>query len=280
MVWLVAVVCASVTGLFLWLANRVLTPQQRRARGEKFASDHLLYVDVDDVPAFDALLDRQRRVRYLIVAHLSLVVGLTSTVVMVTNMQDSLLLPIFLGELVAGRCLIAAAEIWGTPEGSGPPRPDDFVPPLVRTGYAALAVLGVAVACWAALAPSPYADASTVAMALVAAVPFLAMELVTRVGARALTVGPTGRRYTQQAVRSATLNQLYAGEWSLALIVLADALMDQDAYGLVTTLLGASVVFLLTGLVLGRRLGPNRLRFRRRLWPQLGPHEIVTTSAP
>jgi hypothetical protein len=280
MVWFVGCACAALAGLFLWLANRPLTPAQRRSRGDKFASDHLLYVDLADVPAFDALLDQQRRHRYVFVAVLSLVIGATSIVILLTSVDDSLLLPMVITEVITGRCLVAALEVLGTPESPGPPRPDDFVPPLLRTGYAALAVLGVVVASWAALAPSPYADASTVAMALVATVPFLAMESVSRVVARPLTEGPSGRRYTQQAVRSDTLNQLYAGEWSLSLLVLGNALMDQDAYELLTTLLGGFVVISLGGLVLQKRLGPNRLRFRRRLWPQLAPDEIVTTSAP
>jgi hypothetical protein len=111
-------------------------------------------------------------------------------------------------------------------------------------------------------------------------VPFLALESVSRLVARPLTEGPTGRRYTQQAVRSDALNQLYAGEWSLSLLLLGNALTDQDAYELSMTLLVGFVAISLGSWVLERRLGPNRLRFRRRLWPQLAPGEIVTTSAP
>lgn len=277
MVWFFATVAAAVVVTCLWVALRTPSEQSRRKRADALATRYFFYVEPGDLDHFDELLDRDRRLHYLGAAFEVTVIA----VLVVIDWQSSELPS--LGLVAAGLAVFVplnwAFVLVGT-RGRGDATVErastgDYLHPAARLVMLAAALFGLALASWVAVAPSEYAGRSTVLLALVPLWVLVVSEAMMLLVCRAPIEGATtGLRYAAQAVRSESLIKGYTAPLVVVIIALGQAASDQDAYQLVYV-----AIALLPALV-WVQAKPSRyhLRFRTRLWPQLQPHEIISTS--
>jgi hypothetical protein len=282
MFWLAIAGWVALLAVCVGFAVQDPIPETRNRRSSRLARRYRMYVEPDDRPAFDLLLDRERDAQSAFLTSTVAVLG-AGAITLTTPIPDAVILLVgFAAVILLGwaAALVEAAAPGRTP-GPGPSNAPvrtttaEFVHPAVRAAFGIAALAGLAVAFWAITRPSQGTEWTTIAFALAPVCGFVASELGSHLVARMpLPAGRVGWRYAVLAMRSESITIAYSSTVALEFLPLSHALAHQDAFEV------AGVLIVMVLVSIGSAAPTmSHLRFRTRLWPQLPRHAIVHTSA-
>lgn len=285
-----ALLLAAAIAVSMW---RRPSPAALRQLGEEFAGDHLAYVDSEFVERFDELGVQRRRLSGVLFGALAVVVWMVLRQGIDWDYTWSAFLLAFAAVLAASAAadLLLAGREFPAPAGRAVIARvrhvslTDYLPPITLAVCALLVVLELAVGVVSVLAaqqgpvyegdPDPAGVA--VAAFVVAGLTALAPVHLTLVCRRPEAAVDRAHLYLQDAWRASILTRIAASLCFGAFGVLGSVPVleaSREWQEDVSTVLGLAAVG--AALWLPKI---STLRFRKRLWPELGPGEVIRPAA-